>query len=867
MRLLSLALRNIRSYGEEETLVEFSPGVTLFWGDIGSGKSTLLTAIEFGLFGLGDVKNTHLLRHGAKRGEVTVRFAVDGAEYAVHRALQRRVRRKGGEAGPVEQVEGWLEADGIQTEYSTTELKARVLQVLRFNERPDPKAGSRIYRYAVYTPQEEMKQVLVLGREERLDILRRAFGLEQYRWARRNIDEHLVRGMIAPEQEVLAGLTAILGATEEEEGRLEEDVARLKEEAEGVEEACALIEAERARLEAEASPYAGARPARDAVAGELRSLGQVLAADRAELGQLDEALRSLESAARPPDPAAEARFRSLAEQHAAWEDLTRERVDRRAGAERFRALDEERRELAGRIERERERLAGSLEAHWGQVDEAGADELQALEDEAAGLEEEERRLLEALAPEAEIEAEIALSREMRGRVSAQGGQAAAERERVSAEWAAIAAIGVGAPCPTCRQTLGEAHLDQVREGATAEAARFEARAAECAEALRLLDAELAVLDERRLATEQARRDLVDVRGRCGRLEGRRRELVRAREATVRARERCEALADRLDRGEYGVDERACLLRIEAEQEAFRKDAARYTELEAAVGALERDGVVTAYRAAVRAREAAVEAERRRTERRAERERVEKRVAERQAALAARELELQKFHEAVERLKALEEELARIRERAGAAEHERVRIRIERGRLEERLGAVRAERERLLGHERRRRHLGEVQRWLLGHVVPAVVAIEFEVLDSIRGRFEALFSDWFARLVEADDLRVMVDEAFSPVVQSGEFELEPETLSGGERTSLALAYRLALNTMVRQEAGMTRESLLILDEPTDGFSSQQLNRLREVLAETGCDQTIIVSHEQELEGVADAVYGVTKERGGSRVAPL
>ena len=114
----------------------------------------------------------------------------------------------------------------------------------------------------------------------------------------------------------------------------------------------------------------------------------------------------------------------------------------------------------------------------------------------------------------------------------------------------------------------------------------------------------------------------------------------------------------------------------------------------------------------------------------------------------------------------------------------------------------------------------------------------------------------------------MDETFSPMLRSGEYDLDLDldSLSGGERTSLALAYRLALNTMVREEAGMGRESLLVLDEPTDGFSSGQLNRLRDILGETGCDQTIIVSHEQELEGVADRVYGVSKERGVSTVTP-
>ena len=212
MKLVRLTLSNIRSYGPEPTVVEIGDGITLFWGEIGSGKSTLLAALEFGLFGLGDIKNTHLLRHRAARGEVAVTFAAGGTEYTVHRALVRGARK-----GDVRQIEGWIEADGERTDYSTTELKARVLDLLGFNERPDPKAASRIYRYAVYTPQEEMKQVLLLGREERLDILRRAFGLERYRFARRNVEEHLVRSVIAPRREVYGAESQALPATEEEE--------------------------------------------------------------------------------------------------------------------------------------------------------------------------------------------------------------------------------------------------------------------------------------------------------------------------------------------------------------------------------------------------------------------------------------------------------------------------------------------------------------------------------------------------------------------------------------------------------------------------------------------------------------------------
>ena len=136
VRLVRLALSNIRSYGPEPTVVEFGDGITLFWGEIGSGKSTLLAALEFGLFGLGDIKNTHLLRHRAARGEVAVTFSAGETEYTVHRALVRGARK-----GDVRQVEGRIEVDGERTDYSTTELKARVLEPARVQRAARPEGG------------------------------------------------------------------------------------------------------------------------------------------------------------------------------------------------------------------------------------------------------------------------------------------------------------------------------------------------------------------------------------------------------------------------------------------------------------------------------------------------------------------------------------------------------------------------------------------------------------------------------------------------------------------------------------------------------------------------------------------------------
>jgi exonuclease SbcC len=177
MILKSLKLENIRSY--EDISIDFPLGTMLFEGDIGSGKSTILLAIEFALFGLGDEKGAALLRTGASEGSVTLGFEIDGQEFEVHRSLERK-------KSSVQQGEGYIKsAEGIR-HLSASEIKQEILGILSFNEPPDPKAQSVIYRYAIYTPQEEMKTILWARADARLQTLRKAFRIEDYRVAADN---------------------------------------------------------------------------------------------------------------------------------------------------------------------------------------------------------------------------------------------------------------------------------------------------------------------------------------------------------------------------------------------------------------------------------------------------------------------------------------------------------------------------------------------------------------------------------------------------------------------------------------------------------------------------------------------------------
>ncbi|MGA3193147.1 MAG: SMC family ATPase [Candidatus Bathyarchaeia archaeon] len=177
MILKSLRLENIRSYREQA--ITFPMGTTLFEGDIGSGKSTILMAIEFALFGLGSEKGGALLKAGAKKGLVTLCFEVDGKEYEACRSLERKAKS-------IQQVDCNLKTEGAVLHLSASEMKQRILDILAFNEPADPKAQSVIFRYAIFTPQEEMKAIIWMRADSRLQTLRKAFRIEDYRIAQDN---------------------------------------------------------------------------------------------------------------------------------------------------------------------------------------------------------------------------------------------------------------------------------------------------------------------------------------------------------------------------------------------------------------------------------------------------------------------------------------------------------------------------------------------------------------------------------------------------------------------------------------------------------------------------------------------------------
>ncbi|MBU0535379.1 MAG: AAA family ATPase [Nanoarchaeota archaeon] len=229
MILKSIKLENIRSYVSES--IQFPSGSTMLSGDIGSGKSTILLAAEFALFGIrSDLKGESLLRHGKDKGSVEMLLSIAGKDITIKRGLKRTNKS-------VQQDTGHIILDGKMDELTAVELKTRIMGLLGYPKDLVSKSKQLVYRYTVYTPQEQMKEILFDDSEERLNTLRRVFGIDKYKTIIENTS--IITKQLKMRTKELAGSIYDL---EEKKNLVNERRSELKKAEQGSKEVIPLLE-------------------------------------------------------------------------------------------------------------------------------------------------------------------------------------------------------------------------------------------------------------------------------------------------------------------------------------------------------------------------------------------------------------------------------------------------------------------------------------------------------------------------------------------------------------------------------------------------------------------------------------------------
>jgi DNA repair protein SbcC/Rad50 len=154
-------------------------------------------------------------------------------------------------------------------------------------------------------------------------------------------------------------------------------------------------------------------------------------------------------------------------------------------------------------------------------------------------------------------------------------------------------------------------------------------------------------------------------------------------------------------------------------------------------------------------------------------------------------------------------------------------------------------------------LKELNFWIQKNFIDMIDRTEKNLITQVKNEFSNALSKWFFYMI-SDNFTIELNEQFTPSIKNQDYEIDYAFLSGGERTSVALAYRLALNQVLGAHSHMKTNGILILDEPTDGFSSEQVQKMGKIFEELQYSQMILVSHEREMDNFVDRVIEIKKD---------
>lgn len=807
-------MENIRSYKERD--IQFPLGTSLFEGDIGSGKSTILMAIEFALFGLGNQKGDSLLRKGSKRGSVLLEFEVENSDIQVKRSLFRKDN-----ISPVRQEKGILSIEGKKIDLSPSEIKERILKILNFKEPLNPRAQSVIFRYAIYTPQEDMKFILSQKPDLRLETLRKAFGIEDYKIAAENAT--LISRVIKDKFKFLEGQTEDLDGKKEDlknKNEIKEENKSILSDLTIIEEKSVLdlnekqLELDKLQIiEIELKEIQAQIPHVKTQIKDKKFLKQnyhdeIEELEKENLSNFIPTINILEKTESPTNESEQ----SLNNIINTLKDASRKLDGLNAN---LKLLIEDKLEIEEKIGDEKNKNFPQLEIEKNNLTSSIENQKRLIESHQAQIDKISEQKYKLESKKADIEEKV---------------------DNVE---------GLGDLCPICGTKLNEEHKENLKNERKKE--------------INGINSEIKIIEEVRI---RGNKELSDLKTDLTDFE----EFLEELKEKIEQISRLNKLKEKIVQIETDIEilnSDACLIVDESLEcdnfgdylnyyetliQKLREYILNQKELKNVIDQLERN-----------------------------KKKIEDNIRNEKILeedIDSLEQILYEYEEKSKGIDIVLNEITIVKSDRDDASHKVQKIKENIASTKTLIGSLEEDIKRLNEEIKTKKSLKKQLNvlkdyyiWFNEYLIPTLSLIEKHVMQNIHQEFNENFKKWFGLLMDDPSKTGKINEEFTPIVEQDGFEQEINYLSGGEKTSVALAYRLALNNIVQKVSTSMKSNLLILDEPTDGFSKEQLFKVRDILNELNCPQIIIVSHERELESFADNVFRVEKVDGVSKVMAL
>ena len=797
MLLQQLRLQNIRSYLEQT--ITFPEGTTLLSGDIGSGKSTVLLAIEFALFGSSrpELPAESLLRKGAAKGMVELTFVLNDQTITVQRHLKK-------EKDVIKQMPGHIIRNNVKKELMPVELKAEILTLLGYPEDLLSKNKNYIFRYTIYTPQEEMKLILQDSNETRLDVLRKIFNIDKYKIIRENMQIYLKKmrtdlTVLTTKIEPLSEYSQLALQQEEEKKKIELSIQEITPILQILQQKRQQQQQEMEKVEQQQKEYFQLQQELNTTSlfeKELSSSVEQLLQKKERLAQ------KIEELSIPKDLVANS------------EQL---HAELRQQEKKKEQLSKEKNELEGKIRNIQNIIVITQE------------EIIRTGKETAYIpdyEKKKQELVEQISSKKgllEDKVEIDLLLEKTLAVIVKNKTLLEQSAEIQETMQNLES------CPTCLQEVSAEHKHTIISQEQTKKLKAEAILSELEKKKKEIISQKESLEKQILEIFAKENQLAKITAELQQLKKKEEWIQEKKEQLRQLVQENNSLmlmmqnlshSTKIEELTVSITEKQKLLQGLLHQELLHKNLQELLHQE-------QQYLI------------------RKNQLQKKKEELQTSLSQKKDLTATITAHKKIAFELINQEKEAAVKVAQFQTQLESIDRHLVEV-------QERINLLQKEKEKL-------GKLQESYQWLEEHFLPLTYTIEKQVMINIHHHFDQLFQEWFSVLIEDVNIFSRLDDSFAPIVMQNGYEIAFSDLSGGEKTSAALAYRLALNKVINTVIhAINTKDLLILDEPTDGFSIEQLDKVREVLEKLQSRQTIIVSHESKIESFVNNVIRIEKE---------
>jgi len=780
--------------------IEFKNGITVIRGDVGSGKTTIFEAIKFALFGGSSEQYRNLLRLNESQGSVSVLLENENGFVRITRKLKKT--RDGYSGSGV-----FINVNGSEKEMSDREMKKFISEM--FNVFQYRKRDPLFFKTVIYASQEEMKAIMFMKAEERREMILDLFQITSYNRIVENCE--ILKDHAKTRVEISKGILGEGGSriyeTRSQINEIKKKIDEFGEKIYASEKEFSYISEEKKKLQAKIEEMDRIKEQKEKTENFIGVYREKYDATLDELNKRKDKLKEIENKKEilknliQDENAYVEKEREISEMQLIQSEYNRLIMKKSVMENDLKHLFSRKDEISEKRKRIGEIVEelGYLKKKLVVVEEK---DLENMKNELISLNfdlQNEERLL------SEINAEIEDLKNL---------------EKLNV-------------CPKCKRPLDREHTEMLINDDLRKVDEREKRIRELLEKRKEMELKIMNMQEKVNENKKIEKEIEKLNDKKSALEealSTEGELIKSiEELNIRIRE----INKRIESLHYSEEKFSI---ISTEIKRLKKLHEEYIKIE---NEIKVEGSV-------------LEEIRSYSERASE---IRGRIDEYVKFLNSLEFDDENYRKARIDLEGRTKQLERISanmENMNREKNEKI----------EEMKNREKELEMLMAEEKKMHNYSKFIEWIDETFIPGINAIISRRVNALRMEFEKEFREWFKIMLPGTEIEVGIDHDFSPVIRYGDYEMDFGALSGGESNALAFSYRLALNSMVKKFKLM-ETNFVLLDEPTDGFSENQIMQMGEVFSKLKVDQVLIVTHEDALENFADNRIKIIKEDGISK----